>query len=371
MKYVEFASKISFYEFLQQEFKQCHFKTRSYREEIELLQQTLTIEDLTQTLQKRPKVIDIFEELLQLKRFTNAQYINFCFDVNVLNNYDEYLVLKYIKNSTVKFENGKPNDNFSGIYDRLCTTVSPTPTETVFFAKRSIVKYIDRLIKNREALYHHIQNSIGTRLRIARYLLENLNAVEILSSVNLERFLSQKRHPIDTKSLHGRFGTIKILKILNEAGFTDITASIKSPILSSQSIREKHIPQDNYAYIREKAIEGINKRKDGKPKKFDFILLSGGTPRLLIETNFYSTSGTKIGINQGEYVDLHEDVKRFNSKNNTNFQFMWITDGNYWLSPDGESRFINLKTNFFKGDLELLNYKMLQESLPNIKKSIS
>ena len=43
---------------------------------------------------------------------------------------------------------------------------------------------------------------------------------------------------------------------------------------------------------------------------------------------------------------------------------MWITDGNYWLFRDGENRFNNLKSNFFKEDYNLLNYNLLRIKLP-------
>lgn len=369
MDYVSFASRISFFEFLQDEFKEPHFNTDDYRKEIDILKATVTIDYLTKVLESNPKIIDIFEELLQLKRFTNTQYINFCFDVNVLNNGEESLLLKYILNSVFKFENGEPNENFSDIYADICGEGSPTHEEVIFFTKRAIVQYVGRVLKKREILHHHIVNSIGCRLRIAKYLIENLNADDLVPSVNLERFLKQKRHPVDTKGLHGKFGNIKIAKILEKSGFKDITSSVSSPVLSVESTVVDGFDFKGFAYVREKAVEGIRKRKDRKPKKFDYILLKNGLPRILIETNFYSTAGTKIGINQGEYTDLNEDIKDFNKNQSADLKFIWITDGNYWLSKDGEGRFINLKGNFFTGEFELLNYKMFQEALPKLQKT--
>ncbi len=93
-------------------------------------------------------------------------------------------------------------------------------------------------------------------------------------------------------------------------------------------------------------------------------------PVLLIETNFYSTSGTKIGINQGEYVDLIEDIQNYSKQNKLNYKFSWITDGNYWLLKDAGSRFNNLKSNYFKNDYELLNYNLFRDFLPDIMKQI-
>lgn len=65
-------------------------------------------------------------------------------------------------------------------------------------------------------------------------------------------------------------------------------------------------------------------------------------PKYLFEMNFYSTEGTKIGINQNEYIDLN----RFIKKNFPDFKFYWITDGNYWLTTQGKVRFLNLLNHF-------------------------
>ena len=43
MEYIDFASKISFYEFLQNEFKKPHFNTDKYKDEINLLRNKLNI----------------------------------------------------------------------------------------------------------------------------------------------------------------------------------------------------------------------------------------------------------------------------------------------------------------------------------------
>jgi hypothetical protein len=357
MQYIDFASKISFYEFFQNEFKSPHFNTQHYQKEIRLLNANITVDYLTKIFETNPKIIDILEELLQLQRFTDAQYINFCFDVNVLNNADDAIIINYLKKSVFEFENGKSNEFFAKLYIGLSGRAACGNQEQIFFAKRAIIKYVQAILKKRAVFHNHIQNSIGTRLRVAKYLIENLNAAEYLSSVNLETFLMSKRHPIDTKGLHGKFGTIKIEKILRDNGFRDATLQVV----------------DGFSCVREKTIGGILKRKDKKPKKFDFILLYNGIPRILIETNFYSTSGggTKIGINQGEYVDLHEDIQSFNQEHKTALQFMWITDGNYWLSKDGENRFNNLKTSYFKKDWEIINYNLFRECLPKIKEMIA
>ena len=181
MNYIEFASKISFFEFLQSEFKEPHFKVSQYIEEINLLKKKITVEYLSHILGTHPKVIDIFEEILQLQRFTNTQYINFCFDVNVLNNYSEDLIIRYIENRVFNFENGLPNEEFQKIYAKRKKNGSMGSKEIIFNVKKSIVEYVKKCIENRDIFYHHLRNSIESRLRVAKYLIEHLNAEKYLT----------------------------------------------------------------------------------------------------------------------------------------------------------------------------------------------
>jgi ribosomal protein L20A (L18A) len=368
MKYIDFASKISFYEFLQSEFKPPHFRVEAYEEEIELLSKRINIEYLTKVFEGNPKAIDVCEELLQLQRFTNTQYINFCFDVNTLNNAEESLVLRYINENVFKFENGQPNTEFNEIYEKLSSLLNVEGREKLFYTKRAMVRYAEKVVRNREMLYEHLKNSIGARLRVSRYLIENLSADELLSALNIKAFLRQKRRLVDTKMLHGKFGSIKISKIFDKAGIKDVGSKIRAKILSHVEALADDFR--GWTYLREKAVEGVKKRKDNTLKKFDFVLLHNGLPIILMETNFYSTTGTKIGINQGEYVDLNEDVKLFNAQHGTKLRFIWVTDGNYWLSSEGEARFKNLKESYFTDRWALLNYKLLEENLPLIQKDL-
>ena len=113
-------------------------------------------------------------------------------------------------------------------------------------------------------------------------------------------------------------------------------------------------------------MHGIVKRKNKKPKVFDFILFFDRKPLILIETNFFSTTGTKIGINRDEYTDLKEDIQTFCRKKKIVIKFIWITDGNYWLTKTGENMYRNLRENYFTNDYEILNYNLLKANIQQI-----
>ena len=98
-KYLEFASNISFFEFLQEEFKKPHFKTDMYLEEIKELSEKnkWDIKELAEFLREHPKSFEIFEEIFQLARFTNTQLIHFLFNTKILNSTDKDKIIEYLK----------------------------------------------------------------------------------------------------------------------------------------------------------------------------------------------------------------------------------------------------------------------------------
>lgn len=369
MNYLKFASKISFFEFLQEEFYSQNFVVSNYKEEFNVLDTSINIEKLTNILKTQPKTFDIFESFFQLRRFTNAQYIHFLFDVFSLNNSENDVIIKYANKSIFKFENALSNENFYTEYNKFEGNQNCNDT-IVLNIKRTIPKYVSKCVKKRELLYNHISNSIGTRLRISKYLIETLLVDDYLKTVDISNFLKLKRINKDTKSLHGKFGTIKIENVLNNSNISCIDEFISDKTLPLSGINLPTVFSKRIVFCKEKYVEKVVKRTTGKHKKFDFVLIYNGKPIFLIETNFYSTSGTKIGINENEYINLKEDVDTINSDVGSNLHFSWITDGNYWLSKNGEERFNNLKSNYFTKWFELLNYNLFQDKINDISNLI-
>lgn len=363
ISYTQFASRISFFEFTQEEFYPPHFKPEKYERELKILTQNISIDVLVHELENAPRIFDVVEEFFQLKRFTNTQYVHFLFDVIKLNSQDLPSIIRHADVAMFTFQNGLENELFQRLHKKSKTK---DIGENITNIKRTVVDYVATILKNkkgREYLYHHISSSVGTRFRIATYLIENLHADEHFSAADLKSFLSLKRIPRDGKGIHGKYGTIRIKKILDDSSIICANNLLNSKELS---ILEPNYEFTGWSYVTEKMIVGIKKRKDGKLKKFDFVLLKNGVPKYCIETNFYSTTGTKIGINIGEYTDLREDINTVNTNLGSELRFSWVTDGNHWLYSEGESSFNDLKLRYFTEDWELQNYNLFFEMLPSM-----
>lgn len=360
-KYLEFASNLSFFEFIQEEFYSAKFKVDKYKNEIEAIEniEVFSKTNIESLLLKHPKVFDIFEQIFQLYRFTNTQLINFLFDIAILNSVNkdkkiDYLIsnLKIDKNFKTIFDNELSKNDIS--YTRAEDLNKQDKNLLIKVLKESVVKFIDKSMKDKNYIYERIEKNENTRKRLTNYLFDNLKIEEMIESIKIQSYLKYKKIPKDTKSIHGKFGTIKIKEILEKSGY--INADKMLPKILEENIKnpEKYSELKNKKiYAAEKYIKDIFKKKTKKPKRFDFILIDNLKITDAIETNFYSTSGTKIGINEDEYTDLNEEIQ----EKNPNINFIWVTDGNYWFKKDGKERYKRCLDKF--GSSNILNYNQL------------
>ena len=371
--YLDFASKISFLEFIQEEFRKTDLPVNKFKKEISLLmaKKQWNIDALSDYVKNNPQSFLIFQEIFQLLRFTNAQLIHFVFDIVKLNSNNinaiyEYMILN-LKHD-VEFRNIylKLIDSNIKYEDLIANLNKYSKKYLVANFKVTVSQYISNIVKNFNILKRRITKSEfeDFSIRFSHYLLNNLQLNKILAAIDVEKFIQNKKIPVDIKKLHGNYPKIKIKRILDDNGYHNIDG-----ILNNYGLRtlkhnlnlqiDKGLIKNNKIFCTERFIEGIIKTRDNKPKKFDLIIFSNYRPKYLFEINFYSTEGTKIGINQNEYIDLNSYIKnKFR-----NFEFYWITDGNYWLTHSGKARFINLLNYFDK----ILNINLFAEYLSNLK----
>jgi type II restriction enzyme len=85
-----------------------------------------------------------------------------------------------------------------------------------------------------------------------------------------------------------------------------------------------------YKYLKEanadkiKSEFGYDVPVDKSSRRYDFVI-DNGKELLIIETNFYGVSGSKLKSTAGEYRNLFDVLKG-------KYKFIWITDGYGWKS---------------------------------------
>ncbi len=372
--YVDFASKISFFEFIQDEFRSANIPVNKLEREISLLgaKKQWNIDDLSEYVRKYPRSFVIFQEVFQLLRFTNAQLIHFVFDVAKLNSLNinaiyEYMILNLKYDLEFRKIYLKTIDRSLEYNDLIANIEQYDKSYLLATFKFAISKYIDKIVKDFSILETRIVRSEfeDFSIRFSNYLLNNLKLNKSLEAIDVRKYLQNKRIPLDTKSLHGNYPKTKIVKILESNGYKNIDCILNKSgthILKydlQQQLDMSLLNGNAKLFCTERYIERIVKTKDNKLKKFDLIIFSNYKPKYLFEMNFYSTEGTKIGINQNEYIDLDANIKR----NFRAFKFYWITDGNYWLTSSGKERFLNLLKYFDK----IFNINIFAEHLGDFK----
>jgi hypothetical protein len=374
-EYFKFASRISFFDFREDmpEFKESDFDFTKVGKVTEMLQATKNwdVASLSSFVKTNPSSIKIVEGLFQQLRFSNTQLTYFAFDVTKLNssnldqqydyairnlNNDPYCLRLFLE-TLPKAGLPQPEKDLSQVLKNLSK-------ETVAACfKISISEWVPRADKDFRIFHDRIINPAfeDVSYRFAEYSLRVLRLNDTLQVLDANKFLQNKRIPADNKSLHGNYAKTVITQILDNHGFKNADEYLKKEKITTLEwkvdLQANTLDGNDNFYCTEKSVKAVLTDK-GRPKKFDFLLFVSGKPEHLFEVNFYTTAGTKIGINESEYVALNEDIKK-----NTPFKFHWITDGNYWLSAEGKRRYVRLLNKFDA----VYNINTFEENLSRFK----
>jgi type II restriction enzyme len=111
-------------------------------------------------------------------------------------------------------------------------------------------------------------------------------------------------------------------------------------------LKEAIVSKPEYNLTEEDSSIDIDRNK-----RFDFVLYKNGNPKFLFECNFYSTTGSKPIETANAYIDLQNKI------NNTEMEFIWITDGLGW-----QKMFSTLKSASNSIDY-VLNYNLLKNKI--------
>ena len=103
-----------------------------------------------------------------------------------------------------------------------------------------------------------------------------------------------------------------------------------------EDLVESYLVHGDYTYYKEMYLQEVEKKwnldlsllsGDGiSTKRFDFVVQHADTI-YLIETNFYTSGGSKLNETARSYKLLAQEVKKI-----TGVEFVWITDGAGWQS---------------------------------------
>lgn len=335
-------------------------------------------DELADLFKTHPKAIDLFELILQQSNFTTAQRTFLMFDLSRLNSSSVDEALGYILQTLREDEKLRKDFQKEGLFESgLEIDLDRLDDERKHIlladSKRLIATFCEK--KDPVRLQQRLNMSAPLRRRAADYLIDKRALNSVLAGVLPRTFLQKKRVPVDSKSAHGKYAITMLKGILESDEFQhrdDLGSCIRRTGHSQKSLADSSAV---FSYSTEREVESLSSKgasisgqsaTTGKKtaKRFDFVLLYEQEPKVVIETNFYTTSGSKIGINEKEYVALHRHI----AQTERGLRFIWITDGSYWLTSTGKDSFFKLAPSFGE---DLMNLALFAKSLRSIKQSMS
>lgn len=105
----------------------------------------------------------------------------------------------------------------------------------------------------------------------------------------------------------------------------------------------------NYSFTTQTYVDNIDRKKVA-----DFIISKDGKQTIIIECNFYNSTGSKPIEVANAYIDLQNQLSK------ENLLFIWVTDGQGWNRMKKTLLEVSPKIDY------LLNYNLLKNNLENI-----
>lgn len=145
---------------------------------------------------------------------------------------------------------------------------------------------------------------------------------------------------LDTNARKNRTGT------LMESIVEDYLKKIKNVDYLRQANKHEISKHYNTKCLDELTLDDEN---EGSNKRFDFVFKGKHDDIILIETNFYSGSGSKLNETARSYAKLAKDIEKLKG-----VKFVWITDGIGWASTKNNLKeaYNNMENLYTLEDLE-------------------
>jgi len=125
------------------------------------------------------------------------------------------------------------------------------------------------------------------------------------------------------------------------------------------SILEKFFVANNIKVVKEDPNFEFTDPETKRKKRPDFVIYKNDKPKLLLEVNFYNSTGSKPIEIVESYIKLQQDLSKEKEIN-----FVWITDGPAWLKMKK-----GLNVGFKEIDY-LFNYQLTKKHLLNLVRKV-
>jgi hypothetical protein len=281
------------------------------------------IEKVVQLLRQDSRNFLVLTHLHRQLRFTNVELTHFLFDRHRLNDI-EYFYHLLNTDSTFKrqFEKVAKSTNWSKYVGNLNME---KPEKNVLLAsfKKTLTSYFGSEKSCWSLWKARIENDPEVSYRIAEFLINKEDLKKLIETDSIINALKRSLRTVNVEILkreRGEYGARKVKEILETNGFVHEPYSQFKDIedlenfLKTQSFQTE---PDEYVYTTEK----LWKKED---KRFDFVLIFRNQIRFVIETNYFTTSMSKIREVVRHFMELKRACRG-------KYKLIYITDGMGWF----------------------------------------
>jgi hypothetical protein len=326
------------------------------------------IEKVAALLREDARNFLVLAHLHRQLRFTNLELIHFFFDRERLDDVGYYSKLLKLDNI------------FKSQFEKIASSASWTSyVGTVDFETingeallSSLKKTVTGYLGSEKGCWTlwkaRIENDPSVSLRIAEFVIRNEDLRKVIETSTLKTSLERSLRTVNVEHVkreRGEYGGSRVKESLESCGFVfeqytklrDIEDLERS--LKTQSPLSK---PSEYIYTTEK----LWKKED---KRFDFVLVSKKNIQFVIETNYFTTSMSKIREVVRHFMELKRACRG-------KYRLIYITDGIGWFSLAKDvKKMLEFETEEQKAESSpspfLMTLEMFNRNMNKIKSAMS
>lgn len=266
-------------------------------------------------LRSNPEYFLVFAHLYRQKKFTAAELVHFFFEGA---RSDDIAYFRQIEATDAGF---REMANRARHADWLRgPTRDSLPTADLAAYKKTIDSYLGSELGSWELWKSRILNDPGTTIRISDYLVDREHLSEALESgafVELLKHTMRGSSSEDTKLDIGAWNARRVEEEIRQAGFQQPPCGHRKHAELRELESCLNGTPDGAWYERELRSAEFD-------RQFDFALANKGGVKFVIETNYYTSAGSKIDKTVKDFKNLEPRLR-------TRFPLIYVTDGIGWL----------------------------------------
>jgi hypothetical protein len=281
------------------------------------------IDKVAELIRRDPRVFLILAHLHRQLRFTNLELVHFLFDRNEIHSLKYYE--KLLETDPVfrrQFEKTFNSRKWSGYMN----TGSPASDEAFRLAtfKKVVAGYTGGENTCWPLWRARIEHDLTVPRRIAEFVVRNEDLKKLIEKDLVRSSLERNLRTVNVEIIkreRGEYGARKVRETLENAGFV---FNPYDKIIDFEDL-EAFLRRQNTLQNEPRCIYTAEKLWRREDKRFDFVLIANNRIQFVVETNYFTTSMSKIREVVRHFMELKKACRG-------RYRLIYITDGMGWFS---------------------------------------